>query len=120
MELFDTTQIGLERALAGAAMRHRALSQNIANANTPGYLRKDVDFHSALRAAMANPGADLESVGFSAEIDGGSVMRADGGGVDIDRESAALAENGLEYQSLVTVAKARVDILKLAMGGGGV
>ena len=120
MELFDTTQIGLERALAGAAMRHRALSENIANANTPGYLRKDVDFHSTLRAAMGDPDANLESVGFAAATDPASVMRADGGGVDIDRESAALAENGLEYQSLVTVAKARVDILKLAMGGGGV
>lgn len=118
MELFDTTQIGLERAMAGAAMRHRALSDNIANANTPGYLRKDVDFHSTLRAAMSSPGADLEEIGFAAATDAGSVMRSDGGGVDIDREAAALAENGLEYQSLVTVAKARADILKMAMGGG--
>ena len=33
-------------------MRHEALAENIANVNTPGYRRQDVDFHSALQAAM--------------------------------------------------------------------
>src|SRR4051794_37870740 len=48
MELFDTTQIGLERALSGASLRQQAIAQNIANVNTPGYRRQDVDFQSAL------------------------------------------------------------------------
>ena len=117
MNLFDTTQIGLERAISGAAMRHSALAGNIANANTPGYVRRDVDFHGALRSAMASPGADLHQVGFSAAVDGSAVLRADGNGVDIDVESANLAKNGLEYQSLVQVTRARIDILTLAMGG---
>ena len=52
MELFDTTQLGLERALercCGCASRRSR--QNIANVNTPGYRRQDVDFQSALPAA---------------------------------------------------------------------
>ena len=36
MELFDTTQLGLERAIAGAAQRQSLLASNLANANTPG------------------------------------------------------------------------------------
>ena len=115
MNLFDTTQTGLERAISGAALRHSVLAGNIANANTPGYARRDVDFHGALRSAMAN-GDDLGDVQFAPTVDSGAVLRADGNGVDIDVESANLAENGLEYQSLVAVARGRIDILIAAMG----
>jgi flagellar basal-body rod protein FlgB len=119
MTLFDTTQIALERAVSGSSMRHSVLAGNIANANTPGYLRRDVDFHSTLRQALADDGADLRSVQFSAQTDGSAVMQADGNGVDIDVESANLAKNGLEYQSLVTVARGRIDVLLAAIGASG-
>jgi flagellar basal-body rod protein FlgB len=120
MSLFDATQLGLERAIQGAAMRQTALMSNVANANTPGYQRKDVDFHSALRAAFAQ-GADqtprsLQDVSFTTQTDSSAVMQADGNGVDIDVENAGIAKNGLEYEALVTVARARLDILKSAMG----
>ena len=116
MTLFDTTQLGLERAIQGAAMRQTALSENIANANTPGYLRKDVDFHSALQQAMGTGREAMEGLTFSATTDASAVMRADGGTVDIDVESANLSKNALEYESMVTAARARIDILKAAMG----
>ena len=116
MTLFDITQLGLERALQGAAMRQTALSQNIANANTPGYRRRDVDFHGALRDAMERGRTELQGVQFSESVDGAAVMRPDGGTVDVDVESANLAKNALEYEALVSAARARIDILKAAMG----
>jgi flagellar basal-body rod protein FlgB len=120
MSLFDATQLGLERAIQGAATRQTALTGNVANANTPGYRRQDVDFHSALRAAFAE-GTDqqpqaLDNVAFKPQVDSNATMQADGNGVDIDVENADLAKNGLEYEALVTVARARLDILKSAMG----
>jgi flagellar basal-body rod protein FlgB len=120
MSLFDVTQLGLERAIQGAAMRQTALTGNVANANTPGYRRQDVDFHSALRSAFSQ-GTDqqsqaVQSASFSPQVDSTQVMQADGNGVDIDVENADLAKNGLDYESLVTVARARLDILKYAMG----
>ena len=42
----------------------------------------------------------------------------DGNSVDIDTESSKLAENGLTYESLVSVERGRIEILKSAMGGG--
>jgi len=45
-------------------------------------------------------------------------MQADGNSVDIDVEQANLAKNGLEYEALVSVANARLGILKAAMGVG--
>lgn len=115
MSLFDTTQLSLEAALRGASLRQTLLTSNLANVNTPGYQRKDVDFHAALRAAQRT-GEAMESVSFSGSVQTDRVVRADGSGVDADQEAAALAENALEYQALVQVAGARTSILQTAMG----
>jgi flagellar basal-body rod protein FlgB len=119
MSLYDFTQIGLESAIRGAATRQSAIAANVANANTPGYRRQDVDFHGTLKAAMAEgatAGKALETTAYSATTDGSAPMQADGNSVDIDVENANLAKNGLEYEALVSVARARIDILKAAMG----
>jgi flagellar basal-body rod protein FlgB len=43
-------------------------------------------------------------------------MRADGNSVDIDVESATMARNALDYEALVSVSRARIDVLESAMG----
>jgi flagellar basal-body rod protein FlgB len=117
--LFDTTQLALQRAIEGASLRQNALANNLANANTPGYRRVDVDFHSALgRALSSGTGARgaLERTSFSAQTDGTGAVRADGGTVDPDAEAAKLAANALEHQAAVQVAATRNAILTIAMG----
>ena len=116
MELFDTTQLALERAIQGAATRQSALANNIANANTPGYRRRDVDFHSALRGAMQGGKTALSSLTFAPQVDPSGQLRADGNGVDIDTEASYLAQAGLEYEGLVQVARGRIDIIEAAIG----
>lgn len=116
MDLFDTTQLALGRAMTGASLRQAALADNLANVNTPGYQRKDVDFHTALAAALQQGKAAIESVQPTEVVDPTSAMRTDGNGVDVDVEASRLAQNGLEYESLVTVAKARLQILESAIG----
>jgi flagellar basal-body rod protein FlgB len=118
MDLFDPTQNLLGAAMRGAAARQSALAQNLANANTPGYQRVDVDFHSVLQQA-ASDGAGVDetkTVAFTAEVDGAAQMRLDGSTVDVDREAAELAANGLEYQALVSVAQGRISIIQSALG----
>ena len=120
--LFDTTQLALERAIEGAGKRHEALAANLANANTPGYQRVDVDFHSALAAAVGSgeaAGGALKSLSFAPTRDASAgATRADGSTVDVDAESAKLAANALEQQAAVQVAKARIAILQSAIGVG--
>lgn len=120
--LFDTTQLALERAIEGAGKRHEALAANLANANTPGYQRVDVDFHGALASAIGRgeeSRAALSSLSFSPARDASAgAVRADGSTVDVDAESATLAANALEHQAAVQVAYARIGILKAAMGTG--
>jgi flagellar basal-body rod protein FlgB len=116
--LFDTTQLALERTIAGASQRHNALAANIANASTPGYRRVDVDFHGALAAALGSSNAKqaVETAGFTTQADSVGTTQADGNSIDIDNESAKLAANALEQQAAVSVAKTRNAILRSAMG----
>jgi len=116
--LYDTTQIALERTIQGASLRNEALAANLANANTPGYRRVDVDFHSTLAQAMGTgkPRAAVETAGFAMETDNTGALRADGSTVDVDAESAKLAANGLEHQTAVSIAATRLSILRSAMG----
>ena len=118
MTLIDNTQLGLERAIAGASMRQTVLANNLANAETPGFRRSDLDFHETLAQAMeTGQSAAIEATQFTPQQDP-QTMRADGNGVDIDTESAAMAKNGLEYEALISVAKARIQIIQSALGVG--
>jgi flagellar basal body rod protein FlgB len=62
------------------------------------------------------PAAAMRTVGFAAETDGTGATRADGSTVDVDAESAKLAANGLDHQTAVQIAGARLQILRSAMG----
>ena len=117
LSLFDITHVALERALSGAALRQRTLNENLANANVPGYQRRDVDFHGTLQQAMRGGAPALERTGFAAQETGEGAVRPDGGTVDPDREATLLAQNALEYEALAAVIKGRSSILRTAIGG---
>src|SRR4051794_8050057 len=119
MGLFDITDLVLQRGLQGAGMRQQLLANNLANANTAGFKRSDVDFHSTLAAALDtdSPSA-VDRLAFQPQTDTQSTMRADGNNVDVDEENSNLTENAVEYEALLTVARSRMQMLKTAMGGG--
>ncbi len=116
MSILDTTQLALQHAISGATLRTAVLANNIANADTPGYQPSDVDFHAALRDAVEQGPEAIEALQMSPERGAPVAMRADGNGVDVEAESAKLAENGLELNALVSVAGVRVQIMRTAMG----
>ena len=118
MGLFDVTQTALEQALAGSALRQKALADNLANANTPGFQRSDVDFQSTLAGALdaGDDAAHVGQIAFSAVTDGSGPQRADGNNVQVDAEMAKLNENSVTYQALVAVAKARLGLISIAIG----
>ena len=116
MELFDTVHVALERAIQGAGLRHEALASNLANVNTPGYRRQDVDFASALQAAMPAGRDAVAATPIAAAVDSTAPMRPDGNSVDIDSEAANLAQNALEYEALTQVLRVRGDIFEIAIG----
>jgi flagellar basal-body rod protein FlgB len=117
MGLFDNTDLVLERGLQGASMRQQILSNNLANANTAGFKRSDVDFHASLAAALDSDTVDDAS--FAPVTDTQTAMRADGNNVDFDQEMANLTENALDYETMLSIHRARVQMLKMAIGGAG-
>jgi len=57
MEFSTPLTHALERALDGYALRHEAIANNIANVNTPGYVRQEVNFEATLHQAMLDESA---------------------------------------------------------------
>jgi len=114
MSLVDPTQQLLEAAMRGSWLRQTVLTDNIANADTPGYRPQEVDFESTLQSAI-EAGSSPTEVEFAAhEVPGEA--GPNGAAVSIDQESARLAENGLDYQALTDVAATRNSIIRSAIG----
>ena len=120
--IYDYVNV-LDKAADASWMRQGAISNNIANVNTPGYKRQDVAFEESLQEAISNSRyrstdekvanlskADLrirsytDSSGFS--------YRLDGNNVDIDTENAALARNQLKYNALVDSINHEFSMIK--------
>jgi len=114
MALVDSTQQLLEAAMRGSWQRETALTNNVANAETPGYQRKEVNFESTLQSAV-NGGEPLESVQFQTETLP-TASGPNGPAISVDQESAKVAENGLDYDALTQVLSTRDAIMRAAMG----
>jgi flagellar basal-body rod protein FlgB len=119
VQLFDVSTVALEKAMAGASLRQELISNNVANVNTPGYQRVDVDFHSALAAALdgGDTTSQIEGIAFSPQTDPSGATRLDGSNVDVDKEMASLSENALDYQTLVATLRARFLMLQNVING---
>ena len=139
MKLFDATLSTLERALDVRLARQSVLAGNIANADTPGFKPRDLDFAGAMAAvspgAVRTPGPEgaarpgdvsLASAGqlapaapeqFVGEV-AGAAAGLDGNAVDLDRTLAAVAENGLQYGVAARAASKKLAILRYAANDG--
>lgn len=100
----------LDKAADASWKRNEVITNNLANVDTPGYKRKDVQFQSYLQSALMGDNsldtrvanANLDSLDASVYTDGSSTSyRLDGNNVDIDTESAYLAENQIRYNALL-------------------
>lgn len=118
-----------QTALNLLGARQELLASNIANADTPNYKAKDIDFASALKNAMADTSAPMQAAKTSpmhlegytgASILGSPVMyrkpvqpSADGNTVDMDVERAQFAVNALRYEVSVNLAGMKSMLLAL-------
>lgn len=118
MDLFDTSIVGVEKAMQGSLLRQQVLANNVANANTPGFQRSDVDFQSALAQAFSGSptASQIQQISFQPQTDSTGAMEVDGNSVDINTEMADMSENTLDYQALESVMATRMSILKTSIG----
>ena len=109
---FDNINV-FNRTADAAWQRNEAISNNIANVDTPGYKRQDVAFESVLQQALGNnryqsmddkvANVNLSRLRGRAYVDYANYSyRLDGNNVDIENENVMLAENQLKYQGLIS------------------
>lgn len=102
----------LDKAADASYTRNEILNNNIANVSTPNYKRKDVRFDTMLMSALSGSGTldenvaeintHLEDFNATTYTDNSSLSyRSDGNNVDINTESAYLAQNQIRYNALV-------------------
>lgn len=122
---FDYVNV-LDKAMDASWLRNEAISNNLANADTPGYKRQDVNFEVQLAKALRhsryksmdakvadvkmnrlNPIAYTDYAGFSYRIDGNNV--------DPDTEGVYLAKNQVVYQGLYQSVSEEFKNLKAVM-----
>jgi flagellar basal-body rod protein FlgB len=136
MKLFDATLSTLERTLDVRLARQAVLAGNLANADTPGFVPRELDFAAAMAAASA-PEAPVPAVATRpgdlplaiaalpagapeqfVVADAGAAPGLDGNSVDLDRTSAAIAENAIQYGAAAKAAAKKLAILRYAASDG--
>ena len=104
-------------ALSVRSQRMNVLASNIANASTPGFKAKDIDFRAAMAAAEApggNPDAAIRSATLY-RVPNQPTM--DGNTVELSTEQTAFAENAVAYQTTLAFLNGRIDTIKRALRG---
>ena len=101
-------------------MRSNAISNNIANADTPGYQEKTVSFENELTSALADntiTAADVSDLQPTLETDS-NVYTQNGNGVDIEQQMIDLARNQLQYNYMERAVSANLNLLNVAAKEG--
>lgn len=129
MKLFGGTITSLERGLDYSVTKSKAISQNIANVDTPHYKAKQVSFKdvfaNAQSAEITAYKTDQKHIDFRKSNMKPGVFdvsnfryRHDGNGVDMDKEQADLAENQIYYNALVDRLNGKFNTLQNVVKGG--
>ena len=121
-----------QTALGVRAQRQQLIASNIANADTPNYKARDVDFKSALASALSGKGGQiplaqtdlkhLQAAGsnaFSMQAKYRSEIQSSAGGntVNPDIERAQFAENAVHYEATLTFINTQLRSLQSAIQG---
>ena len=102
---------GIERYMDLLSARQKLVASNIANADTPGFKTRDLDFQSEFQSSIgdASPHA-IEVAGLK--------VKNDGNNVSIDREARLLAENALRFSIASQLIRSEVRALRSAIQEG--
>ena len=119
-----------ENALRFRAHRNEVLASNIANADTPNYKARDLDFGSALKSARnqtlgLTQTSELHREAWGMTRSGGKLVyrvptqpTLDGNTVEADVEQAKFAENAVQYRASLRFLDGSIRTLKFAIKGG--
>ena len=110
--LTDTTMQALAAALHGLSTRQKAIANNVANVETPGFTASQVNFESSLSQAISNgdPTTTVTSTSPTADPAG-----PNGNNVNIDDQTLALSQTNLQFQTMIEGLNAKYAQLRAAI-----
>ena len=123
-EIAGATTEAVKLALDASSLRHRAIANNIANANTPGYIPVRVNFEEQLAALRRTTEGSDEEVrsalqGVRSFIEQDTTAAGHGGAnVMLDMEVVKLSQNVVHYQTLLRGLGKQMSILSAAINEG--
>ncbi|MCL5283174.1 MAG: flagellar basal body rod protein FlgB [Armatimonadetes bacterium] len=121
-----------QTALDGLALRHQVLADNIANVNTPGYKRQEVEFEDQLKRALNDPEGTGTTCSDTLDVPAGCPLprikpriitenntseRPDGNNVDLEYEMAQMAANTIKFEALTEYVTDYFTDLKSVING---
>jgi len=109
--MLDPLTSNLERYMDLLSARQKLVASNIANADTPGYKTRDIDFQAEFRNAMDATRPRVANVS-------GLKTKNDGNNVSIDRESRLLSENSIRFSIASSLLRSRLKTLRSAIDDG--
>jgi len=132
---FDKTMKALNASIQMRQMRQNIINSNIANAETPNYRAKKLDFESALSSALHREDLGKMHVGHEAHFSmgQGAIGRLqadvydnpeinysnDGNTVDLEKEMANQLQNSILYDAATRLINKKLASLKYAATDGG-
>ena len=131
-KLFQTTDY-LQKGLDATWLRNEVISNNIANADTPGYKASEVQFEDVLVSAISGSELELKTTReghitkatsnldkLEPEVitEENTSYRYDENNVDVEAEMVSLAQNTLQYYTMVSKINSEFNKLNMAIRGG--
>lgn len=125
-DLGGATSNLVKLALDVSVLRQKVIANNIANANTPGYVPNKVSFEEHLTNASINSPQSNTDKQLVMQVEtirnklnsGDLLLRSGAESVMLDMEMAGMAENVIRYQALLTGLSKHSSIIKLAIHEG--
>lgn len=129
----------VHKSMDAAALQHKAISNNLANVDTPGFKRSEVAFREKLKNAIEekknanrelslartdqkhislHPETEIANLNPELRLQSDTSLRNDQNNVDIDLEMAKLAQNTVVYQALAQITQSQFSELKSAIREG--
>ena len=120
IKLFDGMYDGLEQVMDLRSRQHALTATNLANANTPGFKARELDFDSLLQDVMerATDGDPLSESEIQVHEMPLSPWSRDGNSVDPEHETAKMTSNTLLYNAIATGTARRLSLLQFAASDG--
>ncbi|HAX44957.1 MAG: flagellar basal body protein [Bryobacteraceae bacterium] len=109
--MLDPIASRLESYLDLLAQRQKLVTTNIANADTPGYRTRDIDFQTEFQSFSRGASPTILNPH-------GLTVKNDGNDVSLDRESRLLAENAMRFNLAASLLKGQMQMVRKAIEEG--